>query len=71
MNLIILQIFGRNIVLWNLFCVNLRRVCVRCIFHAANCFGLEGLPFLEELFDALRTRFRYVRQSLIVPGLAG
>jgi hypothetical protein len=51
--------------------VNFRNVGVRCVFHAADHLGLEGLPFLDQFKDALRVGLRDVRQALSVPGLAG
>jgi hypothetical protein len=41
------QVFGWHIVLWDLFRVNFSHVWVGCIFHAADHFGLEGLPLLD------------------------
>ena len=69
--LILIEVFGRHIVLFNLFGVNFRHVCVRRILHTADRFGLEGLALFDKLFDALRARLRDVRQPLIVPRLAG
>lgn len=69
--LIRIPVFGRHIVLHDLFRVNLSHVGVRCILDAFDCFGLEGLPFLEQFFDALPACLRDIRQSLSVPGLAG
>jgi hypothetical protein len=61
------QVFGRHIVLWDLFRVNFSHVRVGCIFHAADYFGLERLPLLDQFFDALGVCLRDVRQSLSVP----
>jgi len=49
------EVLGRYIVLRDLPGANLRHVCVGCILHAANRFGLEGLALFDEFFDALRT----------------
>jgi len=52
-NLISLQVFGRHIVLWDFSRVNFSYIRVGCIFHAADYFGLEGLPLLDQFLDAL------------------
>ena len=68
--LVSLQVFGRHIVLRDLFRVNFSHVRVGCIFHAADHFGLEGLSLFEQFFDALRACLRDIRQPLSVPRLA-
>jgi hypothetical protein len=71
MSLISIQVFRRHIVLRDLFGVNFSHVRIGCIFYAADYFGLKGLTFLDQFFDALRACFGDARQSLRVPGLAG
>ena len=68
--LILTEVFGRHIVLFNLLGVNFRHTCVRCILHATNHVGLEGLALVGKFFDALRVCLRDVRQPLIVARLA-
>lgn len=43
--LIVVQVFGRDVVLRYFLRLNLCHVSIRCIFDAANRFGLEVLPF--------------------------
>ena len=69
--LISLQVFGRHVVLRDLFCVNFGHVRVGCIFHAADGFRLIGLPLLDQFFNACGACLRPVRQSLGIPRLAG
>ena len=47
------EVFPGHIVLRDLPRVNFRHVCVRRIFHTAQCVGLEGLPLFQKLYDAL------------------
>ena len=49
----IIPVFGRDIVLGNLVCCDFGLIGIRSAFHAVNHFGLETLPFLGQLFDAL------------------
>jgi len=65
------QVFGRHIVLRDLSGVYFSHVRVGCIFYAVDYFGLVGLTFLDQFFDALRASLGNARQSLSVPGLAG
>ena len=55
------QVFGRHIVLRDLFRVNFSHVRVGGIFHAADRFGLEGLPLLKQFFDTQWAGLRAVR----------
>jgi hypothetical protein len=64
------KVFGRHVVLFDLFGVNFRHVRIRCILHTTDRVGLEGLALFSKFFDTLRARFRDVRQPLIVPRLA-
>ena len=66
-----MQVFGRHVVLGDLFCVDFGHVRVGCIFHAADGFRLIGLPLLDQFFNAGRACLGPVRQSLGVPRLAG
>ena len=70
-SLISLLVFGRHVVLRDLSGVNFSYVRVGRILHAADRFGLEGLPLLDQFLDARRAGLREVRESLGVPGLAG
>ena len=67
--LVYAQVFRRHIVLGDLFRVNFGNVRVGCIFYTSDCFGLEGLPLLEEFCNALRACLGEIRQSLSVSGL--
>jgi hypothetical protein len=51
--LVSLQVFGGDIVLGDLPGVNFSYIRVRCIFHAGDRLGLEGLTLLYQFFDAL------------------
>ena len=69
--LVFSQVFERHVVLQDLFCVHFFNVFAGCFFHAVDRFGLEGLPLLDQFFDALRARLGDVRQALSVAGLSG
>ena len=58
--LIALQVFGRHIVLRDLFGVNFSHVRAGGLFHAADGFGLKGLSLLGQFFDARRACLRAV-----------
>ena len=62
-------IFGRHIVLRELFGANLS--CLGCLLDPADDSGFEVLPFFEQLFDALRIGLGRCGQPLIVSRLAG
>jgi hypothetical protein len=59
--LVSLYVFQRNIVLRHLPCMNFRHVRIGGIFHAADRFGLEGLPVFEQFQNALPTSLRSSR----------
>jgi hypothetical protein len=59
--LISIEVFGRHIVLPDLSRVNFSHIRVGCIFHAADHFGLIGLPLLGQFLDARRACLREVR----------
>jgi hypothetical protein len=60
-----------HIVLGDLFRVNFGDIGVGCIFYTSDCFGLKGLPLLEEFRDALRACPGEIGQPLSVSGLTG
>ena len=51
--LLVVEILGRNVVLRHFFGRYFRFVRVRSIFDSVNDTGLESLPLLGQLFDAL------------------
>ena len=69
--LVCFEVFGRYVILWDLFRVYLGHVRVRGVFHTADQCGLEGLALLDEFFDALGACLGDVRKSLRIAGLAG
>jgi hypothetical protein len=46
-------------------------LAVSGIFHARHYFGLERVPFLEQLVDTFRIRAFKVGQTLQISGLPG
>src|SRR6202008_2926300 len=67
----VVQVFLRDVVLGDLARADLSLVGIGRVLDAADDPGLEGLPFLEQLLDALRPLDLGARKAHGVAGLAG
>src|SRR6185369_10185751 len=68
---VVVQVFLRDVVLGDLARADLALVGVGRVLDAADDPGLEGLPFLEQLLDALRPFDLGTRKAHGVAGLSG